>query len=75
MDGVKLTFEEGALKAIAEKTIERGTGARGLRSIVEETMTDVMFRVPSRDDVDEVVITEECIKNGTEPKMVTKKPE
>ncbi len=72
MDGVKLTFEEAALRAIAEKTITRNTGARGLRSIIEETMTDIMFRVPSRDDIAEVIVTEECIKSGSEPKIITK---
>ena len=67
MDGVKLTFEEDALRAIAKRAIERGTGARGLRSIIEETMTEIMFRIPSRDDVSEVVITKECITDGAEP--------
>ncbi len=72
MDGVKLTFEEDALRAIAKRAIERGTGARGLRSIIEETMTEVMFRIPSRDDVSEVVITKDCITEGAEPKTVNK---
>ena len=69
MDGVKLTFEEDALRAIAKRAIERGTGARGLRSIIEETMTEIMFRIPSRDDVSEVVITKECIESGAEPSV------
>ncbi|MBQ7669300.1 MAG: ATP-dependent Clp protease ATP-binding subunit ClpX [Clostridia bacterium] len=72
MDGVKLTFEEDALRAVAEKAIERGTGARGLRSIIEETMTGIMFDVPSRDDVAEVVVTKESITSGAEPKIVNK---
>ncbi|MBR3991334.1 MAG: ATP-dependent Clp protease ATP-binding subunit ClpX, partial [Clostridia bacterium] len=54
------------------RAIERGTGARGLRSIIEETMTEVMFRIPSRDDVSEVVITKDCITEGANPKTVNK---
>ena len=72
MDGVKLTFEDDALRAVAEKAIERGTGARGLRSIIEETVTEIMFSVPSRDDVAEVIIAKECITDGKEPKTVKK---
>ena len=72
MDGVKLTFEDDALRAVAEKAIERGTGARGLRSIIEETVTEIMFSVPSRDDVAEVISAKECITDGKEPKTVKK---
>ncbi len=72
MDGVKLTFEDDALRAVAEKAIERGTGARGLRSIIEETVTGIMFSVPSRDDVAEVVIGKDCITDGKEPKIIKK---
>ena len=72
MDGVKLSFEDDALRAVAEKAIERGTGARGLRSIIEETVTGIMYSVPSREDVAEVVITAECINEGKEPKIVKK---
>ncbi|GAE75079.1 ATP-dependent Clp protease [Cutibacterium acnes JCM 18918] len=61
MDGVELTFTEGALGAIADKAVARGTGARGLRAIIEETLMDVMFDVPSRDDVSRVVVTQEAI--------------
>ena len=62
MDGVKLTFNHEALQAVAELAIERNTGARGLRSILESAMTDIMYEIPSRHDVAEVEITPECIK-------------
>jgi ATP-dependent Clp protease ATP-binding subunit ClpX len=67
LEEVKITFEESALRAIAQKAIKRGTGARGLRAILEELMTDVMFDLPSRDDITEVKITESCVINGTTP--------
>ncbi|HET7550005.1 MAG TPA: ATP-dependent Clp protease ATP-binding subunit ClpX [Gemmatimonadaceae bacterium] len=67
LEEVKITFEESALRAIAQKAIKRGTGARGLRAILEEIMTDVMFDLPSRDDITEVKITESCVVNGTTP--------
>ncbi|MBO5294733.1 MAG: ATP-dependent Clp protease ATP-binding subunit ClpX [Clostridia bacterium] len=62
MDGVKLTFGKDALDTIATLAIERNTGARGLRSIMESAMTDIMFEIPSRHDVAEVEITSECIR-------------
>src|SRR6202166_3430232 len=58
LEEVKLTFEESALRAIAAKALKRGTGARGLGAIVEEVLTDVMFDLPTRDDVEEVKVTE-----------------
>lgn len=67
LDNVDLEFEEGALKAIAKKAIERETGARGLRSIIENVMLDVMYEVPSRDDVAKIVITEENVEGINEP--------
>ncbi len=67
LEEVKITFEESALRAIAQKAIRRGTGARGLRAILEEIMTDVMFDLPSRDDITEVKITESSVVNGTTP--------
>src|SRR5687768_16345226 len=67
LEDVKLTFEESALRGISRKALKRGTGARGLRAILEELMTDVMFELPSRDDVVEVKITEPCVLNGTPP--------
>ncbi len=71
LENVGLTFEPEALTAVAQRTMKRGTGARGLRSILEEVMTDIMFEIPSRDDVREVVITKECITEGRQPLMVT----
>ncbi|HXY29672.1 MAG TPA: ATP-dependent Clp protease ATP-binding subunit ClpX [Gemmatimonadaceae bacterium] len=67
LEEVKITFEEIALRAVAQKALKRGTGARGLRAILEELMTDVMFDLPSRDDITEVRITEGCVVNGTPP--------
>ncbi len=67
LEEVKITFEEGALAAIAQKALKRGTGARGLRAILEEVLMEVMFDLPSRDDVVEVRVTESCINNGTQP--------
>ena len=71
MDGAALTMEEGALNAIADKAIERGTGARGLRAILEEILGPVMFDVPDADDVAEVVISEECVTDGAEPTTIS----
>ena len=61
MDGVELEFEEEALVEIAKQAKERNTGARGLRGIVENLMTNIMFEVPSRDDVRKCVITKEVV--------------
>lgn len=67
LDKVELEFEEDALKAIAQKAIQRETGARGLRSIIEKVMLDVMYEVPSRDDVAKIVITEDNVEGVNEP--------
>lgn len=75
LDGVKLTFDDDALSAVAHLAISRKTGARGLRSIIESTMRDVMFSVPSRDDVAEVVITKDAVAKHAEPKLILKKSE
>ncbi len=72
MDDVKLTFEKEALKSIAKKAFDRKTGARGLRSIIEETLMDIMFEIPSREDVKEVIIDSNTIIKGTEPKLILK---
>ena len=69
-DGVELTFDPGALKAIAQKTMERETGARGLRSIMEEIMTDIMYKVPSDKSIRKVIITEDSVQNGAQPQLV-----
>ncbi|MBQ9948237.1 MAG: ATP-dependent Clp protease ATP-binding subunit ClpX [Oscillospiraceae bacterium] len=73
LDGVKLRFDNEALAAIARLAIERNTGARGLRSIIEEHMTQIMYDIPSRDDVLEVRITKRCIENGIAPSLKLKK--
>ncbi|MBU3103704.1 ATP-dependent Clp protease ATP-binding subunit ClpX [Clostridium gasigenes] len=70
IDNVELEFTEAALKAIAEEAILRKTGARGLRSIVEETMIETMFDVPSDERISKVIITEDSIKNKTAPEVV-----
>ena len=67
LEEVKITFEESALRAVANKALKRGTGARGLRAILEESLLDVMFDLPTRGDVVEVKVTESCITKGTPP--------
>ena len=69
LDGVKLEFDKDALEAIVDKAIERKTGARGLRAILEETMRDVMFEIPTNKNIVECVITRETVENGAEPKL------
>ncbi|MFQ5482857.1 MAG: ATP-dependent Clp protease ATP-binding subunit ClpX [Nitrospinaceae bacterium] len=69
-ENVRLKFTEGAVRAIAEKAFVRKTGARGLRSILEEIMLDIMFDLPSRDDVEEVVISEDVIQKHEQPLLV-----
>ncbi|MDY2775748.1 MULTISPECIES: ATP-dependent Clp protease ATP-binding subunit ClpX [Streptococcus] len=66
-DGVELEFDEDALQAIANKAIERKTGARGLRSIIEETMMDIMFEIPSREEVTKVRITKDAVEGKDKP--------
>lgn len=70
IDEVQLDFEEGALQEIAKKAIERKTGARGLRSIIEGIMLDVMFDLPSRDDITKCIITKETVADNSVPKLV-----
>ncbi|HLR21462.1 MAG TPA: ATP-dependent Clp protease ATP-binding subunit ClpX [Tissierellaceae bacterium] len=70
MEDLELEFEDGALEAIAKKAIERKTGARGLRGIIEEIMMDIMYEVPSRDDVEKCLITEDTILKNGEPTLV-----
>jgi ATP-dependent Clp protease ATP-binding subunit ClpX len=67
LEEVKLTFEESALRAIANKALKRGTGARGLRAILEEMLTEIMFDLPSREDVVEVKVIESTVTNATPP--------
>ncbi|MBE9924948.1 MULTISPECIES: ATP-dependent Clp protease ATP-binding subunit ClpX [Cellulosimicrobium] len=70
IDGVELEFTEGAVEAVAEQALLRGTGARGLRAIMEEVLQQVMFDVPSRDDVERVVITREVVLDNVNPTIV-----
>jgi ATP-dependent Clp protease ATP-binding subunit ClpX len=74
MDGVELEFTGGALDAIADQAILRGTGARGLRAIMEEVLLQVMYDIPSRSDVAKVVITEQTVKENVNPTIVTRAP-
>ncbi len=74
-DGVELVFSDEALDAIAEQTIRRGTGARGLRAIMEEVLLNVMYDLPSRKDVHQCVIDEECVLQGVNPTLVPVKSE
>jgi ATP-dependent Clp protease ATP-binding subunit ClpX len=67
LEEVKITFEESALRAVASKALKRGTGARGLRAILEETLMDTMFDLPTRDDVVEVRVTEASVNTGGPP--------
>lgn len=70
LDGVELAFEEEALRAIAKETMERKTGARGLRSIIERAVTDLMYEVPSNDEISKCVITKETVEGTGEPEIV-----
>lgn len=72
LDGVKLEFTRPALREMAKLAIARDTGARGLRSIMEATMRDIMFELPSRDDVEKVVLTKDTVVNHAQPEMVLK---
>ena len=71
-DGVKLTVEDDAVREIAQTAIRLKTGARGLRTIIENVMTEVMYTIPSETDIEEVVITKECLTDGATPKLVYK---
>lgn len=70
MDGVELEFEDAAVRAIARKAIARNTGARGLRSIIEKIMQNVMFQVPSMHDVSRCIVTEEVVSSGKQPVLI-----
>ena len=72
MDDVELEFDDAALEAIADKAIERKTGARGLRSIMEEIMSDVMYDAPSEKNLKKCIITKECVTNNAKPKRITR---
>jgi len=72
MENVQLRFEEDALKAVVEKASQRGTGARALRTVLEDIMLDLMYDLPSRKEVDQVTITREVIDDGEVP-LTTKR--
>ncbi len=72
MDGAELSFTEGALEAIADRAIELNTGARGLRSIVESILLDIMYELPSDTDVSEVTVTKNTVTSGAKPKIIRK---
>lgn len=73
LDGVELEFEKGAIDAIVNQAIERNTGARGLRSIIEDLMRDIMFDIPSNPQIVKCIITKETALNKAEPKLVIDK--
>ena len=75
MEHVEREFREDALKAVAEKAMDRKTGARGLRSILESILLDVMFDLPSLDDVVKVVVDESVIRGKSEPLLIYSAPE
>ncbi|MGN6783273.1 MAG: ATP-dependent Clp protease ATP-binding subunit ClpX [Marmoricola sp.] len=70
LDGVELEFDDEAISAIADKAMERGTGARGLRAIIEEVLLNVMYDVPSREDIGKVVVTRETVADNVNPTLV-----
>ncbi|HEV3053645.1 MAG TPA: AAA family ATPase, partial [Solirubrobacteraceae bacterium] len=70
-DGIELVFADDALHSVADKALERETGARGLRSIIEEVLLEVQFELPSRRDVRKCVVTKEVIDKGVSPTLVT----
>ena len=70
LDGVELEMTDDAIDAIAHKAIERKTGARGLRSIFEKIMNEVMYEIPSRENVSKCIVTEKTVNNGNEPKLI-----
>ena len=73
LDGVELLFEEEALRAIAQQAQDQHTGARGLRGIMEDILTDLLFEAPSDPTIDKIIITEDVIKNGAAPQITRKK--
>ncbi|MBV9831934.1 MAG: ATP-dependent Clp protease ATP-binding subunit ClpX, partial [Marmoricola sp.] len=75
LDGVELEFTDDAVEAIADKAMERGTGARGLRAIVEEVLLNVMYDVPSREDIGKVVVTGEVVSDNVNPTLVPREDE
>ena len=75
LDGVHLEFNAEALDSIAELALKRGTGARGLRAIMEHVLLTVMYDIPGRDDVEKVIVTADCIENDAQPKIILRSAE
>ncbi len=75
LDGVELEFTEEAVRAIAEQAMERGTGARGLRALIEEVLLHVMYDVPSRGDIGKVIVTLEVVQDGVAPTLIPRESE
>ena len=73
LDHVTLDFENGALDAIAQKAIDRKIGARGLRAVLESIMTEIMYEIPSDPTIQRVLITRDCVENGSKPKITHKR--
>ncbi len=74
-DGVELEFEPEAINAIAKEALKRGTGARGLRAIMEQCMLEVMYDIPGKGDAKRVIFTKECVTEGEKPKIISKAPD
>ncbi len=72
MDGVNITFNDDAIRAVAQKAIDRKTGARGLRAILEDCMLNIMYEIPSSDNIEEIILKREAIENNLEPLIVYK---
>ena len=72
LDGVKLEFDEDAIEAIADKALERKTGARGLRAIIEDIMVNIMFDLPSVDNVEKCIVHKNCITDEKQPQLIYK---
>ena len=70
LDNVELEFQDEALNAIVDKAIERKTGARGLRAILEDIMRDIMFEIPSNPNIEKCIITKETVLNGEKPQII-----
>ncbi|CAG0960691.1 ATP-dependent Clp protease ATP-binding subunit ClpX [Myxococcaceae bacterium] len=73
LEDVRLRFTDGALRAVARQALKRKSGARGLRAILEHTMLELMYDIPSRDDIEECVVSEEVIEGGQQPLLVFKR--
>jgi len=72
LDGVELEFSEGALTAIAERAMKRGTGARALKSVMEQVMLDIMYDIPTMNNVEKVVINEDVIVHNSSPEIISR---